>query len=229
MKNKKKTLSIIQPSFFPYFGYFQMISKSDIFIFYDHVQYDKHGWRNRNKILINNKPSWITAPVTIDHDNEICNVKIFNPEINLKKIFKTIKQNYSKYPNYKKIISLLEDIFFTKKWKKLSEFNIYATLKIAEYLNIKNTKFHKSSDLINLEDKNFNLINHCKNFKCTNYLSGKLAKNYLNEDLFKKNDIDVDWFKIDNIKINELLFYDHQYLSIIDTLFRVEKISKIFD
>ena len=227
MKNKKKTLSIIQPSFFPYFGYFQMISKSDIFIFYDHVQYDKHGWRNRNKILINNKPNWITVPVTIDNDKKICNVKIFNSETNLKKIFKTIKQNYSKYPNFKKIIPLLEDIFFIKKWKNLSEFNIFATIRIAEYLNIKNTKFHKSSDLINLKDKNLNLINHCKNFKCTNYLSGELAKNYLDENLFKKNEIKVDWFKIDNSKLNESFSYNNQYLSIIDTLFRYKDFKYI--
>ena len=44
------TVSILQPSYLPWIGYFDQINRSDVFIFYDDVQYDKHGWRNRNRI-----------------------------------------------------------------------------------------------------------------------------------------------------------------------------------
>ena len=58
-----RTLVALQPSFLPWRGYFDLIKKSDKFIFYDHVQYDKNGWRNRNRIIINNKIKWLTIPI----------------------------------------------------------------------------------------------------------------------------------------------------------------------
>ncbi len=55
--------AIIQPSYIPWRGYFHQIDKSDIFIFYDDVQYDKHGWRNRNRIKTHQGTIWLTIPV----------------------------------------------------------------------------------------------------------------------------------------------------------------------
>src|SRR5437660_864197 len=54
---------ILQPSYIPWRGYFHQIRKADIFVFYDDVQYDKHGWRNRNRIKTRNGPAWLTIPV----------------------------------------------------------------------------------------------------------------------------------------------------------------------
>jgi hypothetical protein len=54
---------ILQPSYIPWRGYFHQISKADLFIFYDDVQYDKHGWRNRNQIKTAQGKQWITIPV----------------------------------------------------------------------------------------------------------------------------------------------------------------------
>ena len=54
---------ILQPSYIPWRGYFHQIKKADLFIFYDDVQYDKHGWRNRNRIKTQQGSQWITIPV----------------------------------------------------------------------------------------------------------------------------------------------------------------------
>ena len=213
--SKKKCISIIQPSFFPYLGYFQMINASDVFVFYDHVQYDKNGWRNRNRILIDEKIKWITLPAVVDEGKIIKNVKILRPDYNLSKIFKTIKQNYNKAPNFIKTIQLLEEIFFYKNWIYLSDFNIFSTKKICEHLEI-NSNFYKSSDMDNIADKNLNLINICKKFNCSNYLSGKLAKNYINQGMFEKNDVKIEWF---NFNLNTNNIKQKEYLSIIDYLF----------
>jgi hypothetical protein len=56
-------VSIMQPYFFPYLGYFQLISQSDVFVLYDDVKYIKNGWVNRNRILRYGEPSWLTLPV----------------------------------------------------------------------------------------------------------------------------------------------------------------------
>jgi hypothetical protein len=55
--------AILQPSYIPWRGYFHQIALSDIFIFYDDVQYDKHGWRNRNRIKTSTGSRWLTIPV----------------------------------------------------------------------------------------------------------------------------------------------------------------------
>ena len=54
---------ILQPSYIPWRGYFDLIHRSDVFVFYDDVQYDKHGWRNRNRIKTQQGPAWLTVPV----------------------------------------------------------------------------------------------------------------------------------------------------------------------
>lgn len=218
MSEKKSYLSIIQPSFFPYLGYFKIISMSKIFVFYDHVQYDKHGWRNRNKILINKKINWLTLPVKISHDKKIQNVKIHQSKRNFEKIFKSLSQNYSRSLNFKKIIFLIEEIFFHKEWELLSEFNIFATKKICNFLNIR-VDFYKSSDFKNINDKNLNIIKICKKFSINNYLSGKLALDYIDTELFEKNKIKIKWFKfknennsiIDNLSIIHYLFNTNKF------------------
>ena len=219
MNNVNKILSIIQPSFFPYHGHFDIIEKSEKFIFYDHVQYDKHGWRNRNRIIINGDVKWLTMPVVIDETKIISKVKIFKPEYNLNKSFKKIKQTYTRSKNFKIVTDLIEEIFFKKQWIYLSDFNIYSTQKICDYLNIK-TKFYKSSDFENVKDKNINIINLCKKMECTTYLSGQLAKNYIDVKLFKKNSINVKWHEYNIIKyehLNTKNFFER--LSIIDYLY----------
>ena len=53
----------LQPSYIPWRGYFHQIQKADLFVFYDDVQYDKGGWRNRNRIRTRDGASWITIPI----------------------------------------------------------------------------------------------------------------------------------------------------------------------
>jgi len=55
---------ILQPSYIPWRGYFHQIRKADVFVFYDDVQYDKRGYRNRNQIKTRNGKIWLTIPVS---------------------------------------------------------------------------------------------------------------------------------------------------------------------
>src|SRR5579884_4123953 len=57
------TAVVLQPSFVPWRGYFDLIRRADVFVFYDDVQYDKHGWRNRNRIKTPAGLRWLTIPV----------------------------------------------------------------------------------------------------------------------------------------------------------------------
>ena len=57
-------LAIMQPYFFPYIGYFQLINAVDKFVFYDDVNFIKGGWINRNRILVNGEIKFFTVPIT---------------------------------------------------------------------------------------------------------------------------------------------------------------------
>ena len=58
-----KTVAILQPGYIPWLGFFDQVIRSDVFVYYDDVQFDKHGWRNRNRIKSPDGPFWLTVPV----------------------------------------------------------------------------------------------------------------------------------------------------------------------
>lgn len=106
MDEARKLITINQPNFFPYLGYFHMINKSDIFVFYNHVQYDKNSWRNRNRFLINNKFSWITVPIVHETiKKKISDTKLFRYKNFYEKFFKTLHQFYIKKKIIKKLLN----------------------------------------------------------------------------------------------------------------------------
>ena len=61
--------AVMQPYLLPYIGYFQLIAAADVFVVYDDVQYMRGGWINRNRILLNGAPHWLTLPVA--HSGEV--------------------------------------------------------------------------------------------------------------------------------------------------------------
>ena len=75
-------VAIMQPYFFPYLGYFQLIESADNFIFYDDVNFKKKGWVNRNNILVNNEKKLLTVPLQKASQNKMINEVLLN--INLK-------------------------------------------------------------------------------------------------------------------------------------------------
>lgn len=95
---------ILQPSYIPWRGYFHLVKKSDIFVFYDCVQYDKHGWRNRNIIKTSQGNQWLTVPVNaadnVASGRAIRDIAIAWKSSWAEKHKKSIRQNYSKCPYF---------------------------------------------------------------------------------------------------------------------------------
>lgn len=220
------TISIHQPAYIPWLGYFDKIAKSDIHVFLDDVEYSKNNLFNRNKIKTPAGEQWLTIPVKYKSDNLICETKIDNSVDWQKKHWKTIKLNYTRAPYFKQYEEVFAEIY-SKPWKYLAEINIEMNKAIAEILGIK-VKFVKSSELNVKGMKNEKLINLCKILEADTYLSGQGAKSmeinpynkpYLDENLFLKNNIKVSY--------QEFHYPEHHQpwgkfipnLSIIDMLF----------
>ncbi|RLD48323.1 MAG: hypothetical protein DRI88_03590 [Bacteroidetes bacterium] len=109
-------ICIMQPYFFPYVGYFQMIKYVDLFIFYNDVNFIERGWINRNNILTDKGKTRITIPLRKASSNKIIkDVEVLNSEKQYWNVLKTIKLNYSKAPFYPHVFPLLEEVFNSKE------------------------------------------------------------------------------------------------------------------
>jgi hypothetical protein len=135
-------VSVMQPYFFPYIGYWQLINESDIFILFDDVQYIKKGFIDRNTIIFNSQPLKIKLELKKSSQNKKIN-QIFIGN-NRCSILNQIDSSYKKAPNYKNFMPIVENIMLNEE-ENLARFLGYSILKIAEYLNI-DTVFKYSSD-----------------------------------------------------------------------------------
>ena len=134
-------IAIMQPYFFPYLGYFQLINAVDKFVFYDDVNFIKNGWINRNRIIINNATKYLTVQLNGASPFKLINEIEFTD--NRAKLKKTLQMAYRKSPMYDNCWPLIEDCF-NYKTNKISDLAIYSIKKTTEYLKI-NTHFEISS------------------------------------------------------------------------------------
>ena len=138
--------AIMQPYFFPYIGYWQLIAAVDVFVVYDDVQYIKGGWINRNNILLNGAASWITLPVSSGHQQDRINQRHFvDYPHHCGKILKKLTAAYQKAPHFSEVKILFESLL------AMETDNVANTLgrqlqQLAEHLGIA-TKFVNSSEL----------------------------------------------------------------------------------
>ncbi len=214
-------IGILQPGYLPWLGFFEQLYYSDVFVLYDDVQYDKHGWRNRNRIKTANGEQWLTVPVIYSLKNPapIKDVKIDNKQKWAKKHLSSLRQNYSKASYYKKYIGLFEDIY-SMDWECLADMDIYIILKLAEILGMQDKKIVRSSELnIEDDDKIERLIKICKYFQANSFYEGAAGKNYIEKDVFEKAGIKVKFQDYAHPVYNQLYGEFIPYLSIVDLIF----------
>lgn len=139
-----KTISIMQPYAFPYIGYFCLIEESDIFVFYDDVNYIKRGWINRNRILINGHPHSFTIPLSKASQNElICNIRTHSFERFKRKFLKQIHRTYRKSPYYEIGYEYIHDVL-SADHGSISDVAVRSVEKFYEMIGA-NKKFVRSS------------------------------------------------------------------------------------
>ncbi|MEW9581164.1 WbqC family protein [Paraburkholderia sp. DGU8] len=107
----ERRLAIMQPYFFPYLGYFQLMAEVDAFVVFDDVNFINRGWINRNRININGAPYLITVPLKQASQNKlICEISVDDHLSWRDKLLKTIGQAYSRAPQFARVFPLVESI-----------------------------------------------------------------------------------------------------------------------
>jgi hypothetical protein len=214
---------ILQPSYIPWRGYFHLIKKAALFIFYDEVNFDKDGWRNRNRVKTAQGVRWLTIPVTAGphrdlHTTPINQVAICRDQPWRATHWRTLQHSYSKAPYFKHYAPLLEP-FYQAEHLLLSEFVISQTKALAQELGIRNTRFIESSAIGSVGTKTDRLINLLTSVGATNYLSGPSAKNYIDESQFEAAGITVEYMTYDYPVYGQLYPPFDPQVSILDLLF----------
>jgi len=213
---------ILQPSYIPWRGYFDQIHQADLFIFYDDVQYDKHGWRNRNKIKTAQGEQWITIPVHsrgVTEGIPIKDVRIDWTKKWTKKHFSSFKFAYAKAPYAKKYLAWLEGIY-TRRDEYLADFTIETTIELARLLGISETKFIRSSSLDGVNgSKTDRLIQILKKVGATHYLSGPSARDYIEEEKFIEAQIELEFIAYAYPPYEQLHPPFNPYVTVLDLLF----------
>ena len=224
----KKIVTIHQPNYLPWLGFFHKLLISDVFVVFDDVQFEKNSYNNRNKIKIAQGDCWLTIPIITRGKSKeilIINAQIVNKQNWAKKHLKTIQANYSKSNYYRDYIYFFEDAY-SKTWNTLFDLNMHFLKWLLEELKI-DTEVVISSHLKEKKGKKDKLVlDICKSLDADIYISGTLGKDYLDLNEFKKEGIYVYFQDYKHPSYSQLWGDFIPYLSVIDLLFNHGKESK---
>lgn len=219
---KKGLISISQPTFLPWSGYFDLIDSVEKFVFLNDVQFSRQSWQQRNKIISNNRASLIVLPVSKSKGFElISKTKVLKDSKEVKKFIKKIKQNYSKAEYFEDYFYEFEKIFKESlELTFLDKFNIEIIKWIVKKIGIK-TQLLMSSDLNIEKNKSAKIIEICKKLNSSKYLSNFNANKYLANDikLYKKEKIEIFLHNYKTEKYKQFSNVFDGHISILDMLF----------
>lgn len=213
---------ILQPSYIPWRGYFHQVQKADLFVFYDDVQYDKHGWRNRNRVKTHQGAQWLTIPVhskgVVVENIPINEVEIAWEQPWSERHLRAIQQAYSKAPYYKEYVPWLEEIY-SRRPKYLADFTIPLIIEIARKLNIQHTRFLRSSELQSSGEKTDRLITLLSQVGATHYISGPSARSYIEAGKFDEAGITLEYMEYNYPEYPQLYPPYDPFVTVLDLLF----------
>ena len=224
-------VAITQSNYLPWKGYFEIIKFVDEFIFLDEVQFTRRDWRNRNLIRNAEKKVWITLPVKSkgNYKEIISKIQVSNNNWRSSHL-KIIESHYSKSEYFEETYKFVKNCFDKLDTNNLSDINKFLIIEISRYLGFK-TKFldSKTIKINSTNDPSQRIFEIANARKAKIYVTGPAAKNYLNENKFTNNSINVEWFDYKDTKVyNQSYQYFIPNLSIIDCMMNCGKYTELY-
>lgn len=179
--------AIMQPTYLPWAGYFNLISSVDRFVFLDNVQFDRRSWQSRNRILLNGKEHLLTVPVKkVPRSTTINKIETSVEHASWKeKHLGLIKQAYRKAPFGTEVIGILTPVYEQECTKSLSEINIRLIQQISTAIGL-DVKFEVASGLQCYGKRSELLLSICDSIGASEYFSPLGSMEYLKEDRFEE-------------------------------------------
>ena len=201
----EKTVVISQPMYFPWVGLLEQIRLSDIFVFYDDVQFSKGSLFNRIQVKISNGMHWMTVPLANLHLGQLINEVFINDQKDWKQSHSSLlKQAYFKSLFYKDVIVLVDQAF-SQSFNKLSDLLRASILALADYFGLTEPPvFLNSSELGIMGTSSRRVLDIILALGGKRYVTGLGARNYLNHQLFEQNGVIVEYMDYNLIKYPQM-------------------------
>jgi hypothetical protein len=190
-------LVVEQPAYLPWLGYFDLMRQSEVWVWYDDVQYTSRDWRNRNRVARDTEPLWLTVPVVKGSRRRlIADVAVDGSRAWRRKQLETVRHCYGSAPGYGVVAELLCS-HFARTHDRLADLVIELGESIAALLGI-GPRFQRSSQIADVVGrKSHRLVSLCRATGASTYLSGPAAKAYLDPALFARAAIEVRYIAYD--------------------------------
>lgn len=183
-------VAILQSSYIPWKGYFDIIHDVDRFVFYDDVQFTPRDWRTRNRIKTANGLLWLTVPAGQSRSRLIHEVLLEDKTWG-KKHWDTLRHAYSKAPFFNEYRPFLEHVYLERSWASLSELNQYMTRAIAQDFLGLDVEFRDSREFAAQGHKLERLLDLAQKAGATTYVSGPSARDYIDAERFAQAGIEL--------------------------------------
>jgi hypothetical protein len=221
--SNSKIIAILQSNYLPWKGYFDVIAAVDEFLIFDEAQFTRRDWRNRNKIVIDGRPHWLTIPVSSKgrFDAPIAEMEI-SEEGWAEKHWRSIRHAYGKAPYFPVYGTLLEGLYEkAARLRRLTEINEMFLRALAETLKLTTTLGH-THEIPRLSlTPTARLVEICIGRGATAYLSGPAARSYIQNDEFEAANVSLHYANYAGYPVydQQSAAFEHG-VSVIDTLMR---------
>lgn len=217
-----KTITVMQPYFFPYIGYWQLIHAVDQFVILDDVNYIVRGWVNRNRLLINGEPAYITVPLQHASQNKmICETYLLSSPIWRDKLVKTVETAYRKTPHFAEVFPVVEKLI-RHEADNLADYLAYQLQTLSAFMNI-NTKFvvtsrcYGNAELSGQE----RILDICKREGASTYINPQGGQALYDSEAFRRLGMELRFIFMRPLAYQQRAATFIPYLSIIDGLMEI--------
>jgi hypothetical protein len=184
-------VSVNQPAYLPWLGYFHRIAASDVHVVLDHVQFEKGSFVNRNRVRTAGGAAWLTVPVRTSGrlgGLPIAEVEIAGDDWR-RKHRRTLREAYARAPHLDEHEPFFASVY-DRPWRLLADLCAETTSYLLRSLGI-GTPIVRSSELAPAGAKDELVLDLCRRLGAATYLSGALGRQYLREELFAEAGIQV--------------------------------------
>lgn len=209
---------IMQPTYLPWLGYFDLIDQSDVFVLLDTVQFEKQSWQQRNRVKTPQGVVWLTVPVLQNLQNRISEVEINNRVTWQRKHWGTLEQSYRRACHFAEFAPAFR-AFYATEWTHLIELNCALLSTLGETIGLRPNLIRASELPPIAERREEMIIRICREVGADEYLSPLGAREYLTDDtLFQEAGVRLRFHAYEHPIYPQLHGEFVPYLSALDLL-----------
>ena len=215
-----KTIAMMQPYWFPYLGYFQLIQAADVFVIGDDLQYINRGWVNRNRILANGEPWLFSLPLKKGHHELPINQRELSDTVaqDNAKLLRTLSLHYGRAPYRDQVMPLLERLLQHPE-PNLALYLEHSLRELCAHLGITTPIVRGSEQAIGaVEDKQDRVVKLVRHLGGNRYLNPIGGLELYEDKYFQDHGLELRFHRMDDLSYPQFKKPFVPNLSIIDVL-----------